>query len=292
MRGQEADVAQARTLPLTPRPEPPRWLDEAKLSAGASFAQKNAGFLLRVHSTSSLAATFAAKDVVPVLIQTGKLVREFLHRMFRTGTQTNALMRFASHDEFLQKNYPRAVALGQLHLAVADSVRGPLHWSPKERLAMSQQASALVLSTFAWWPIEALLAKKLLDPEREREALSGWFHLWAALGYGMGVQDALLPTDLARARALATLLRQAQYARLSVGERLPEGIPILLGGQVRMLRVTADKLRAAELLAEFIALSPGLTEALGLGEKPVERLTQYAAADGAGPQKTERLGAR
>lgn len=267
-------LARARTEALTPRREPPGWLDDDRLRLGAAFAARHNAFVQRVLTTSSLSATFAARDVAPVLMRTGRLAREFVPRMVRTGAQTGALTRYASREEYVRRNYPQAVALGEMHREVGRSVRAALAWPASERVPMSQQATALVLSTFAWWPLEALFARRMADPERDRREIDGWLHLWSGLGYGMGIARDLLPTDLPMARDLAARLRRAQYA--PPGEAPPEGVPVLLGGQVGMLRLLLGRAHAATTLAEFLRLSPGLVEALGLGDDPVARLERYA----------------
>jgi hypothetical protein len=271
-------VSQARTQPLRPNRTPPVWLDEAQLLSGQAFLAKHNTMIQQVLSGSSLAATFAARDVTPILMQTGKLPKSFLPRMMETGILMAGIeAKFASRDEFVRKNYVRAVSLGELHVSVAAITKPALGWDPKQRVPMSQQAYAFVLYTFAWWPIEALLALRKIDPMSDRKEIDAWFHFWSVAGYGMGVLEELLPKNYAEARERVALLRQAQY--FSATEPPTDGIPTLLGGQVKMLAaMRPDRLRAARQLAELIALSPGLMEALGLGKDPVTQLLAYESS--------------
>jgi hypothetical protein len=290
-------VAQARTKPHHPRKSPPKWMDYAQVEAGYGFLAKHRGAIMRVLGTSSLAATFAAKDVTPVLMDTGRLPKDFSPRMRETGEWMDTIFaRPDGKEGFVANNYARAVALGRMHAMVAESTGPNLKWDPKERVPLNQQSYAFVLYSFVWWPVEAQIARGVVDPVEDRKELDAWFHLWSVIGYGMGVSEDLLPRDYTRAAALVPLLRQAQYA--APGEKLPEGIPILLGGHVRMLteRTAAQfapkseggakpKANAtlmypmvAKGFADTLRLSPGLLEALGLGKDATKQLTRYAAA--------------
>lgn len=134
-----------------------------------------------------------------------------------------------------------------------------------------------------------LAATKQIDLAVKSPELEGWFHYWSAVGYGMGLSEPLLPTSYEKASALVPLLRRAQYMR--GGPDLPEGVSLLLGGQVRWLAAetsrqprnkekTPDQLlkETASSLAQVIRLSPGLSEALGLGTDPAAALLKHAQA--------------
>ncbi len=285
-KGVEEAIRVARTKPIAPKAKPPKWMDYEKVEAGYAFLRKHQKTAVQVMGTSSLAATFAARDVAPVLMQTGRLPRDFDQRMKETGDLMGAIFDSpTSRDGFVKDEYAKAVSLGELHAAVASGVQGLLRWDPKTRRPMNGQAYAFVLYTFAWMPVEAMMASKELDPVAEAKGLEGWFHLMSVLGYAMGTPEELLPRDYARAGEISPALRQAQYA--ASGEPLLEGIPTLLGGQVRMveadlarqmkLKPQQTRLFAAGALAGFIAKSPGLSDALGLGPDPAAKLKEYAA---------------
>ena len=264
-------IEQARTRPITPRCALPSWLDLERLRKGQALYLRRRAFIQQVLGTSSLAATFAARDITPVLMQTGRLPSDFTRRMQETQEWVERLLEgFPSREAFIKNNYAQATALGELHRNVAERVTSTLKWNPRERLPMNQQAYGFVLATFAWWPLEALQAKNIPEETKDLEA---WLHLWAVLGYGMGVSEALLPKTLPQTKALVESLRKAQYAH--VGEPRPEGIPVLLGGQVRLIvtamggkpdKPTLEKLApfATRVLLSQLMLSPGLCEALGL----------------------------
>jgi hypothetical protein len=282
----ELSVLQARAKSLTPRSSPPAWMDYDKVRMGYRLLEAHEAKVLRVFGTSSLAATFAAKDVAPVLMETGRLSKDFNRRMRETGERMVPMFQPpANRAEFLKKGYAEAVSLGRFHLSFAGVLQENLKWDPKLRTPINGQAYAFVLYTFAWWPIEALIARNELDPVKDAALLEGWFHYWSVMGYGMGAPEDLLPRTYERAKTLVSLLRTAQYA--APGEKRPDGIDVLLGGHVRMIseRMAARSKstlaettpEAAKALAGQIALSPGLSDALGLGKEPILKLTEYAA---------------
>jgi hypothetical protein len=285
----ETIVHQSRTQSIKPHAAPPSWMNYDKVRLGFEFIKKHDEFISQILATSSLASTFAAKDITPVLMQTGRLPKDFAQRLKETGRFMDAIMQPTnSREAFLSGNLAQAYQLGLLHAGVARQMKGVLHWNRKERVPMNEQAYALVLYSFAWWPVEALEASKQIDHEQVSKELEGWFQLWSVVGYEMGVSDALLPTDYAKARETVALLRSAQY--VGAGDKVPDGIPILLGGQLRWLAAAtsaqpgADKSTPEQLLsgvagqfAQVIALSPGLSEALGLGSDPAAQLIQDAS---------------
>lgn len=286
----EAVVLQSRTLPMTPHNTPPAWLDYDKARLGSEFLKKHGASIMQTLGTSALAASYAGKDTGPIVIQTGRLPHDFSHRLKETETSIAAMLEpFSSRQELVTVNLARAYQLGLIHVAVANQVRDSLHWNPKERLPMSQQAFGFVFYTFAWWPVEALADGKQITLENGNAELEGWLHLWCALGYEMGVSEDLLPTSVSRAKEIVALLRKAQYP--AMGEKPFEGIPVLLGAHVRWLseeiaaRSTSGKTDPEKLLpligavfGQSIKRSPGLADALGLGSDPAAQLIKDAAA--------------
>jgi len=284
--GVEEAVRRARTQAIHPRSAPPKWMDYDKVMAGYAFFGKHGDFAGQIMGTSSLAATFAARDITPMLMATGRLPKDFQQRMGETGQWMNSMFDPPrDRADFVKREYIRAVELGQLHADVAKRVGGELKWNPKERAPMNGQAFSFVLYTFAWWPVEAMIATHQIDPIRDAKEVDAWFHLWRVFGYGMGAPESLLPKDFAQAQEIVALLRREQY--VPAGAPIPEGVPVLLRGHVRMVaaqiarqaKLTPEQAipSAAKTLAGVFALSPGQNDALGLGPDPVARLTEYAA---------------
>lgn len=274
----QSAVRKARTVAITPRPEPPAWMDDAKVQAGYTLVAKHGKTVLQILRTSSLAGTFGGKDIAPVVMQTGRLPHEFTQRMRETEREMFALyIKPKDRDAFLKRGYAKAVALGQMHVAVGQAVQSSLNWNPRVRVPMNGQAYALVLYSFAWWPVEAMIARKEIDPVTDRPELDAWFHLWSVYGYAMGTPEALLPKDYETASKMIVLLKKAQYP--APGEPLVKGLPELLGGNVRMAAADSKTSlqQAAKDYADLLALSPGVVESLGLGTDPTKRLAEYAA---------------
>jgi hypothetical protein len=286
----ESVVRQARTQPLTPTVAPPDWMDFDRVRLGFDFRERHSVYIQQIMATSGLGSIFACRDLIPVVMHTGVLPYDFSNRMNELLEYMDLILRRRDRaEEFVATSLAWACRLGRTHVEVARQIEDGLGWDRSERVPINQQAFTLSLYGYLWWPIEALVATGQIDPEEPSAELESWFHLWAILGRAIGICEALLPAGFAEARETVTLLRAAQYT--SAGEDLPEGIPILLGGQVRWI---AEKLAAqsgigalapemllasaAGAFAHAIKLSPGLTEALGLGGHPAGRLMRYALA--------------
>jgi len=283
--GLETRVRAERTESIRPRPMPPAWMDYAKVEAGYRFLDRHRKMAFQVMGMSSLAATFAAKDVTPLLVQTGRLPKDFSRRMKETSDWIDDIASEPKdREDFVAREYKRAVELGQLHASIADRVRKALAWDPSERVPVNGQSFSFVLYTFAWWPVEALIATKSVDPVRDSKDLDAWFHLWSVIGYGMGAPEELLPRTYARAQEIVPMLRTAQYS--ASGQAVPAGIPVLLSGHIKMI---ADQIAAQskappamatggaiKALADLISLSPGEATALGLDPDPKATLLEYS----------------
>jgi hypothetical protein len=269
-------VDAARIKPIAPRPSPPDWMSWERVHAGLVFYQEHHKQIDPVLGTSSLVSTYAAVDIAPVLMRTGRLARDYQQRIRETGQWIGTMLDpQPAAAQFLAHNYRRAVALGKLHQGIAASMTPKeLGWDPARRVPVNQQAYAFVLYSFAWQPIETMLAAHELDAKRDAEGLDNWCYLWTVLGYAMGVEEPLLPRSYARAAQVEPLLRAQQYA--SSPNAIPHGVPVLLRGELRMLMSGTDtpeaKQRAAQSLALAISLSPGLRQALGLGDRPAAHL--------------------
>ena len=276
------EVIEARTRPIAPRASPPAWLAWDRVSRGLAFYQRHHKAIGGVLATSSLVATYAAVDIAPVLMRTGRLTRDYNKRIDETGDWIEEMLApQPSLDKFLAQNYRRAVDLGKLHASIAASMTAQdLGWKAAERVPVNRQAYALVLYSFAWQPLESLVVMRQADLAAEAEDVEGWCHLWSVLGYAMGGEEKLLPRSYARASAIIPLLRSGQYAAKPA--EVPQGVTVLLRGELRMLMASASdtpaapspetQRRTAEMLAAAIALSPGLQQALGLSNQPVEDL--------------------
>jgi len=277
---QPASLNEYRTAPIEPRTQPPAWADATRIERGLAFSQRNMELINRILGTTSLLSTYAARDILPVLIATGRLTNDYGQRLKETAEWMGTIMQPAeTPEQFWSRNYRRAVALGRLHLGVRQKVTGEsLGWNVAERTPLNQQAYALVLYSFAWQPLEAMVAMKRLDLERDRQEAEDYLHAWSVLGYAMGVAEPLLPRDLETTRKLVAAVREAQY--FTAADGTPAGLNRLLRNQVELMANGGDAKRAAAVLGQLLQLSPGLPEALGLGSDPGTALSVLHSTTG------------
>lgn len=273
-------LTEARKRPLAPRETQLVWMDWARVKSGISFYRQNKPLIDQILATASLVSTYAAKDVLPPLEKTKRLETDYNRRLAETGAWMEEILTpVPTLSDFRAKNLRRAYDLGQMHFGLSKTITAEsLGWSPKERVTFNQQAYAFVLYTFAWQPIETMLAMGKLDEYQDYDRISDWLHLWCAIGYAMGVEESLLPRSYSDAKAYAALLRRAQYAK--PGEPVPAGINVLLKGELKMLAPQPGRMDAAiQALTQMIHTSPGLTEALGLGKDTAGRLRELMSPE-------------
>ena len=280
----KARLKQDRTVTIFVRSEPPAWMNYDQLLHGYGFLTKHRETIRQVFGTTTFAATYASKDLVPVIEVTHRKDKDFSGRF--EATKEWLLKIFArptSRDEFIQNNYQQAIALGAYHRGIVERVKGDLNWDPKVRVPVNQQSYAFVLYNIAWWPVEAMIAKHQVDPKRDIKELDGWFHLWSVVGYGMGVDEPLLPQSYERAKAMVPLISRAQYFGYDVNT--PQTVANMLGLHVRSLATTmapkgsdpaAIYPMVCRVFADLMSLSPGMSKALGLGADPAADLLKDA----------------
>ena len=283
--GPDASMLRAsRAKHITPRIHPPKNVDWARIQNACTFANAHAQTISATLGTTSLVSTFACRDIAPVLVYTGRLTDDYGKRIQETGAWIDEIRKTPhSKAEFVSRNYKRAYELGVLHHDLSEAIKpNKLGWNANERVAMNQQAVAFVLYCFAWEPIENMEALHEIDAVKDAKGISDYLYFWNVVGYAMGVNEKLLPKDAKQSLALMTDLRNLQYYK--PGEKptpvdtiiknwMDSLYPVLLQGKTIN---DQTKARARAILAQQIAVSPGLSQALGFGNKTLDALNKIA----------------
>ncbi len=278
-------VKAARVKSLTPRATFPVDTDWPRVERGYAFAKAHTFQISITNLCASLVSTYACKDIEPVLVHTKELIDHYTDRVNLTGKWVLELEHTPEDkDGFIAKNYKRAYDLGEFHRQIGASVTPKdLGWNPAERVVLNQQAFAFVFYSFAWQPIESMLADHQIDEVKDAQAIEDYIYSWSVLGRGMGLDEVLLPHSAAEAKKIITLIRAEQYP--GTGEAMSKDVDTLLKNEMAYIRRTlfngapetdAMKKRIVGLLGHSISTSPGLSEALGLGSDPVAGLTKLA----------------
>ncbi|HWD38247.1 MAG TPA: oxygenase MpaB family protein [Fimbriimonas sp.] len=274
MGGLTATVKVARTRHIHPHASLPRWFDWDRTHRGLLFLDGRREDIMQIVGGTSLISTYACRDITPILMHTGRLPKDYVQRLKETADWVDQILsRTDDLAAFKSVNYKRAVDLGNLHAGIGRQISpAMLGWDRHQRVAINQQAFAFVLYSFAWQPIESLERVGKLDPVKDARAIDDWFYLWRVLGYGLGVEDALLPRNLGQVRRVVSVLRASQY-----GAPAPKGADLLLRNQYASLvgYLKAHKMpendaktKGRSILVDEIRASPGLCQALGLGRDP------------------------
>jgi hypothetical protein len=284
-QGATPDWDHYRRMPLTPPEKMPEWAEPERVLRGLKFHEQHRGMIEQILGSTSLLSTYVMRDVLPVLMATGRLATDYGKRLEETARWMGPILApAADYKTFEERNARRALALARLHLGVRQQVNEKLGWAADVRTPVNQEAYAFVLYTFAWQPLEAMQAMR--RGELDRAGAEDYLHLWSVLGYVMGVPEELLPRDWARAEKLVKQMRERQYLR--AGDTGQQEAQLLVKNHLAVMEASPQlaslpegerRKRAAQGLARMLSLSPGLTAALGLGADPAGTLAELAAGE-------------
>jgi hypothetical protein len=273
----KAALQELRTKRLMPLSTAPKF-EWQRIQKGYAFLDAHRKSIQTTHVTTSVLTLFAGRDTLPVIDFTGKLLTDYRTRMARTSDLMSDILATPKvNTDFTKQNYKRAVDLGLIHLQISQAAK--IKWDPKVRVPGNQQSFGLVFYAYAWQPVEKMLASNEIDAVKDARAIEDWLYLWNVLGYGMGVDTRLLPKSAKQTSELVRWLRGYQYP--VPGEEIPRQVRALIRNQMSYLYFLrgngapiddTTKREVRKILAEQIAYSPGLSQALGLGTDPLEGL--------------------
>jgi len=272
-------VQQLRTVRLMPLATPPSF-DWQRIQNAYAFAAAHRKSIDESWKSSGLCSLFASKDIFPVLLSDAKYFNDYNTYAQRTIDGLDSLIATPKDKtQFVAKNYKAAVSVGLMHLDLSQAFK--LKWNPQNRVPGSQQSFAYETYAFLWQPIQKMLATQELDSTKDARAIEDWLYLWHTLGYGMGLDQRLLPKDAKQTSELYRVLCVNQW--FGPGEEMPRQIRALMRNEMGYLYSLADngnpiddptKLDIRKQLAKEIGYTPGLSKALGLSDDPFQGLQQ------------------
>jgi hypothetical protein len=159
----------------------------------------------------SLPAAYAARKGVQVLYRTGFLQKRPIRRVFETAQMVVDVMTEGGLEpEGRGVRTTQKVRL--MHAAIRYMIRQDTRqpWDARELgEPINQEDMAGTLMTFSFVVLEGMKALQIhLTPEQQE----AWLYAWVAVGRIIGVDERLLPANVAEARELTFLIRQRQVA--------------------------------------------------------------------------------
>jgi hypothetical protein len=186
-------------------------LDAEKLRQGQELFELFGPEVMLILGFYSLPASYAARKGVQVLHRTGFLQKRFIRRVFETAQMVVDVM-----TEGGMEPDGRGVRTTQkvrlMHAAIRYMIRHDPNkpWDEQELgQPINQEDLAGTLMTFGFVVLEGMKALRIDLTPAQQEA---WLYVWRAVGRIIGVDERLIPANMAEARELTFLIRKRQVA--------------------------------------------------------------------------------
>jgi hypothetical protein len=192
-------------------------LDRARIHRAEKLFALYRAEIRMILGTYSLPNAYAAGKGVQTLYRTGYLLKSPVRRLTETTEYVEAMMAPGAlvpggrGHQVIQK-VRLLHAISRYHLQHDPS----RPWNARELgVPVNQEDMAGTLMTFCCVVLEGLEALNLPVSAQQRE---DWVYVWRAVGWGLGIDEQLLPASFAEAHALTHFIRTRQ-TRAS-----PEGV--------------------------------------------------------------------
>ena len=200
----------------------PDWAYNKKIRKAQLLFVDHGPKLLLFLYYKSLPILYACKHGAQVLIHTGRLAHEgeslavFKRRIAETGQFLINVMQqggFRAGGKAIES----ALKVRLIHAAIRQFIPAE-HWDAEVLgQPINQEDMAITLMTFGVALTDALSQFGIEETEEKVEA---YFHTWNIVGHLMGVEEALLPPDVAAGRQLLERIQQRQSAASPAGQQL------------------------------------------------------------------------
>lgn len=204
----------------------PDWVDPQKIeTAHALFQDHGPKFLLFLYY-KSLPLLYCCKNGAQVLVQTSRLAhnQEDITIFTRRIAETGQFLIDVMTDGGLQPGKTGIQSIQKVRLIHA-AIR---HFIPPERwdtqrlgMPINQEDLAVTLMTFSIAVADGLEQFGIPEPT---ERLEAYLHCWKGVGALLGIDERLLPADLASARTLLETILKRQAAPSEAGQLLTKAL--------------------------------------------------------------------
>jgi hypothetical protein len=206
-----------------PAGPPPSDLGRARLVEAERFYRRHRPEVRMVLGGYSLPAAYAARKGVQVLHRTAYLLEAPARRLFQTARFVDEVLAPGA----LLPHGPGLACLHRVRLVHAATRYLVLHdasrpWDTAELgVPINQEDLAGTLMTFSFVVLEGLEKLGISLPAETREA---WLHAWRVAGRALGIDERLIPADVADAGALTAIIRERHIESSSEGVELTHAL--------------------------------------------------------------------
>ena len=198
----------------------PLWADPVRIAAGERVFWRYGPESLMTLFCYGLPSCYAAAKGVQVLALTTRLGSHPTRRVIETAQMVVDVMApggLAAHG----RGGRTAQKVRLMHAAVRyQSATTPL-WNPVWDQPINQEDLAGTLLAFSWICLDGL---RQMGFELSADEADSSLHSWNVVGARLGIQEALLPRQVAHAEALTRAIQRRQYAACAEGRRLTQAL--------------------------------------------------------------------
>src|SRR5688572_9143711 len=220
------DLSQKSLLPL----------DSARIGRGEEFFADHGPEILMILAMYSLPASYTAKRGVQVLAQTKRLESHPMRRLIETTQMVvdvmspGGLSLAASHQNH-GKGVRSAQKVRLMHGAIRRMIleRYGQDWVKKYGVPVNQMDLLGTLMTFSSVVLDGL---RVLGVEPAAAGQDAYLYAWRAVGRLIGVQDELIPSTIAEAAHLTSVIRTSELGRCDEGIEMTRALVATLEKQV------------------------------------------------------------
>lgn len=194
----------------------PRWADPVKIMEAQRFFSRYPADLLAMHMYASLPECYATPAGASLLIHTNKLVNSTDDRLLSTARFVVDVM---SNGSLLDqgRGIRSAQKIRWIHAVVRRQVTKSGSWDTKTAIPVNQEHLIGTLVAFSHVSLDALAKMGIRATPTEQSA---YLHLWAVIGYLLGIREEYLPRSVDEARILTAVLRKRNQRPSAEGKQL------------------------------------------------------------------------
>jgi hypothetical protein len=202
----------------------PLWADRACMQAGERVFWRYGPEIIMALFCYGLPSCYAAAKGVQVLALTTRLFSNPTRRVIETAQMVIDVMApggLAAHGRGVRT----AQKVRLMHAAVRYQLATHGLWNPAWDRPINQEDLAGTLLAFSWVCLDGL---RQMGFELSVDEAESYLHSWNVVGHLLGIQEALLPTQVAHAEALVRAIQRRQYAACAEGQMMTQALVAMM----------------------------------------------------------------
>ncbi len=200
--------------------EMPKWANKAKLEKGSKFFQHHVFEIVMLLVSASLPTLYANRYTVEVLSYTKRLSDDVHQRIIDTA---QFVFDVTCKDAFIPNGHGiRAIQRVRFAHSIAryhiqSTTQGTTKWQADWGIPINQTDMVSTMLSFSVIILQGLEKAKIKISPEDKDA---YFHLWAVVGYLLGIEADLIPLDMHEGLEFMGEWKRLYYAESRAGQKL------------------------------------------------------------------------